>query len=242
MEAGRAEWLSQRHTVAKWQSWGSSAQAGWHRCGRSSQYCLHLRLRHPGSERGRDFCTVSQQLSSLLSPWLVFFSPGLAQGLAGLRRASGTWWTRASTRAIGCPRSSACDLGEGSRTSWLEPPGKEWLACSCPLPRWLGGAGCHVLPASPHPPGAQGGLCVLAQGWNKSLWCLQVSWGGSVSHWGLYELQVNGRGVLGDKLSLSLLGPTGCGRWPCWRTGAFCYRLGDFTGSSFEVVSLTQWG
>ena len=23
---------------------------------------------------------------------------------------------------------------------------------------------------------------------------------------------------------------------------AFCYRLGDFTGSFFEVVSVTQWG
>lgn len=162
MEAGRAEWLSQRYTAAKWQSWGSSAQAGWHRCGCSSQYCLHLRLRDPGSERGRDFCTVSQQLSSLLSPWLVFFSPGLAQGLAGLRRASATWWTRASTRAIGCPRSSACDLGEGSRTSWLEPPGKEWLAFSLPLPRCLGRGGWLACPPGLSSPSRSTGRTLCA--------------------------------------------------------------------------------
>lgn len=80
---------------------------------------------------------------------------------------------------------------------------------------------------------------MLVQGWNKFLQPLWASRRGSVSHQGLYKLQVNGRGVLGVRFHLS---------WAPWTVGGGLGGLAhsiivrvSFTGSSFEVVFVTQW-
>lgn len=115
--------------------------------------------------------------------------------------------------------SSGVSEGRVPGRGCLPPQGTRSLP-SPSLHRCLG-AGSHVLPviwsclrsvrqaSLSSPSRSIERLCVLAQAWNKSL-LLSVFMGRKHESPGPLRAPGEWRGVLGDKLSLSLLGPTGC--------------------------------